>query len=154
MSDKDSTLLSSYLVGVWSSCVFYYDAFEDLIISFDVNENGFYAYLRPWYYDITLFSWKATGDNEISIVEQKNYVVDEEGKSIEEKFITNCFNFNIKNIGTDTNIGGLEIDIFELDRPLFSWMTSEKFGRIEKDLNNNDIYRALKCCNLNSLISE
>lgn len=154
MRDKESTLTPSYLVGVWSSCVFYNDAFEDFIMAFDEDERGFYAYLRPWYYDITLFSWKAVGDNQISIVEQKNYVVDDNEKSTEEKFEQNYFSINIKNIGTEIIIGGTKIDIFEFDKPLFEWMTSEKFGRIEKDLNKNDIYRAIKGCNLNTLISE
>lgn len=154
MRDRDSTSLPTYLVGVWSSCVFYYDAFEDLLLTFDENENGFYAYLRPWYSDITLFHWKVMENNVISIVGQKNYVVDEKRNSIEENIVTKSFKVNIKNIGTGTDLSGSIIDIFELESPLFNWMTSDKFGRIEKDLHTNSIHRAIKCGDLKSLMSE
>lgn len=125
--------------GLWSANIFYYDDFEDYLLCFENDGNGFYNYSRPDYDEIDTFKWNLESGI-LRFIGIERIIVYED---IVQERKTSDFSQEIAIFrGKEKTFTSQLIETIEFpDEVIFG---DTKYGLIERNILSNKLYQDLK----------
>ncbi|MGZ9584511.1 hypothetical protein [Paenibacillus marinisediminis] len=146
LESRSAYLVSSDLIGCWSTSFFSKAADKDTELIFKLNGEGLWKYSRPGKHRITLFKWSIKKDR-ILFRDFIKYVIegdeDTEVHSITTSPVSRKYEERLIK-GTGLNYADAEVQVINFYNPILKGINSQLFGLITRDLDKSRVIKLLE----------